>query len=69
MKSILLSILAMLTLMPAVSAAQTQTVKGPSLDIKKPVIGNMCKVTGNEVNIRKSASATAPKLMMTCYPE
>ncbi|MDD7097696.1 MAG: hypothetical protein SPH23_06500 [Prevotella sp.] len=69
MKSILLSILAMLTLMPAVSSAQTQTVKGPSLDIKKPVIGRMCKVTGNEVNIRKSASATAPKLMMTCYPE
>ena len=69
MKKLTLTMIALLALLPAVSFAQSKTVKAPSLDIKVPQVGKLCIVTGSEINIRKSPSATAPKLMTTCYPE
>ena len=68
MKKLTLTMIALLALLPAVSFAQSKTVKAPSLDIKVPQVGKLCIVTGSEINIRKSPSATAPKLMTTCYP-
>ena len=67
MKKLTLTMIALLALLPAVSFAQSKTVKAPSLDIKVPQVGRMCIVTGSEINIRKGPSTTAPKLMRTCY--
>ena len=69
MKKLIITMITLLALVPAVSFAQSRTVQVPSLDIKVPQVGNLCIVTGSEINIRKSPSAAAPKLMMTCYPE
>ena len=69
MKKLIITMMTLLALLPAVSFAQSKTVKGASLDIKVPQIGRMCIVTGSEINIRKSPSTTAPKLMTTCYDD
>lgn len=69
MKKLIITMITLLALVPAVSFAQSRTVQAPSLDIKVPQVGKLCIVTGSEINIRKSPSAAAPKLMMTCYPE